>query len=70
MSVAFGPQMGCVLNAPSSSARSAKGTRSPTAAADMSSSRSQISYRKGHSSRSSLNHVATYVIFIQNITAN
>jgi hypothetical protein len=48
--VAFGLQMGCIVNALDSSAHHTKG--SPTAAATAFSSSSQILCRKGHSSKS------------------
>jgi len=70
MSMAFGPQTGCIVNALGSNACSTRGSCSPTAAADASSLHSQISYHKGYSFKSLLNHMATYVIFIQSTTAN
>ena len=65
VSMAFGLQIGCVVNAPDSSACCTKG--SPTAAAATFSSSSQILCRKGHSFKSLLNHRATSVISTLNI---
>jgi hypothetical protein len=70
MSMAFGPQTGCIVNASGLNACSTRGSCNPTAAANASSSHSQISYHKGYSFKSLSNHVATYVIFIQSTTVN